>query len=110
MDFPISNAWAQTAPTAQAGNPLEMLFLFGIMFVVFYFLMIRPQMKKQKDHREMLSKLAKGDEAVTSGGLLGRVKEVGDNFVVLEIAKAVEVKVQKSFVQSVMPKGTLKTL
>ncbi|MGE0384881.1 MAG: preprotein translocase subunit YajC [Gammaproteobacteria bacterium] len=109
MDFLISSAWAQAAPQPQAGNPFEMLVLFGVLFAMFYFLMIRPQVKKQKEHREMLGKLAKGDEAVTAGGLLGRVKEVGDNFVLLEVAKGVEVKIQKSYVQAVLPKGTLKT-
>lgn len=109
MEFLVDNAWAQNAPPPQAGNPLEMLFLFGMLFVVFYFLMIRPQMKRQKEHREMVARLAKGDEAVTSGGLLGRIKEVGENFVVMEIARGVEVKVQKSYVQAVLPKGTMKT-
>lgn len=109
MDFLIADAWAQGA-SPQGGNPLEMLFLFGILFVVFYFLMIRPQMKRQKEHREMVGNLSKGDEAVTSGGLLGRVKEVGDNFVMMEIAKGIEVRVQKHYIQAIMPKGTIKTL
>jgi len=110
MDLLVANAWAQNAPPPQAGNPLEMLFLFGLLFVVFYFLMIRPESKRRKEHREMLGRLAKGDEAVTSGGLLGRIKDVGENFVVLEVAKAVEVRVQKNHVQAILPKGTIKNL
>jgi preprotein translocase subunit YajC len=109
MDLFMRSAWAQ-AEAPQGGSPMEMLFLFAILFAVFYFLMIRPQMKRQKEHREMVEGLAKGDEAVTSGGMLGRIKEVGENFVVMEIAKGVEVRVQKHYVQAVMPKGTMKTL
>ena len=81
-----------------------------ILFVVFYLFLIRPQMKRQKEHTKMVEALAKGDEAVTSGGLLGRVTEVGDNFVKFEVAKGTEVKVQKHAIAQVMPKGTIKDL
>ena len=108
MDSIINNAWAQTAP-AQGGGASGLI-MFVILLVVFYLVLIRPQMKQAKEHRKLVESLAKGDEVVTGGGLLGRISEVGDNFVVLEIAKEVEVKVQKQAVSAVMPKGTVKTL
>ncbi|MGH8473181.1 MAG: preprotein translocase subunit YajC, partial [Gammaproteobacteria bacterium] len=80
------------------------------LFVVFYFVMIRPQTKRNKEHKKMMEALAKGDEIVTTGGLLGRVLEVGENFVLIDVGKAVEVKVQKAQVANTVPKGTVKTL
>ena len=108
----ISSAFAQTAPAAAAGGDLQsslmsMLPLL-LMFVVLYFVMIRPQMKKQKEHRAMVEALAKGDEVVTAGGLLGRVSKLGDNFLGVEIANGVEIQVQRQAVVQVLPKGTLK--
>ena len=79
-----------------------------LMFVVLYFVMIRPQMKKQKEHRTMVEALAKGDEVVTAGGLLGKVSKLGDNFISVEIANGVEVQLQRSAVAQVLPKGTIK--
>lgn len=79
-----------------------------LMFVVLYFVMIRPQMKKQKEHRAMVEALAKGDEVVTAGGLLGRVSKMGDNYIGVEIANGVEIQVQRSAVVQVLPKGTMK--
>lgn len=79
-----------------------------LMFVVLYFVMIRPQMKKQKEHRTMLEALAKGDEVATAGGLIGKVTKIGDGFLSLEIANGVEVQLQRSAVVQVMPKGTVK--
>ena len=79
-----------------------------LMFVVLYFVMIRPQMKKQKEHRAMIDALAKGDEVVTGGGLLGKVSKLGDNYIGLEVAGGVEVQVQRSAVIQVLPKGTFK--
>lgn len=79
-----------------------------LMFVVLYFVMIRPQMKKQKEHRTMLEALAKGDEVATAGGLIGKVTKMGDGFLSLEIANGVEVQLQRSAVVQVMPKGTVK--
>ena len=79
-----------------------------LMFVVLYFVMIRPQMKRQKEHKAMIEALAKGDEVVTSGGLLGKVAKMDDNFLSLEVASGVEIKVQRSAVIQVLPKGSVK--
>ena len=81
-----------------------------LMFVVLYFLMIRPQMKRAKDHKAMIEALQKGDEVVTAGGVVGRVSKIGDNYVSLQVADNVEIMVQRPSVQLVLPKGTLKTL
>lgn len=106
MEFFIQNAWAGTAPqTADAGFTIIML---TILFVVFYFLLIRPQTKRVKEHKQMVDSLAKGDEVVTNGGVLGKITNLGDNFIVLEIAPNTEVKVQRQSVAAVMPKGTMK--
>jgi preprotein translocase subunit YajC len=114
VEFPmfISSALAQTAPAAAAGGSMQdslmgMLPLV-LMFVVLYFVMIRPQMKKQKEHRSMVDALAKGDEVVTAGGLLGRVSKMGDSYLSVEIATGVEVQVQRSAVVQVLPKGSIK--
>ena len=109
----ISSAFAQTAPAAAAGGGDIMSSLTGmlplvLMFVVLYFVMIRPQMKKQKEHRSMIEALAKGDEVATAGGLLGRVTKLGDGMLGLEIANGVEVQVQRSAVVQVLPKGSIK--
>ncbi|HEY4339361.1 MAG TPA: preprotein translocase subunit YajC [Steroidobacteraceae bacterium] len=108
MNSLIPEAMAQAgaaSPTSQYGG-----LLIPIAFVaILYFMMIRPQQKKAKDHQAMLSKLSSGDEVVTSGGILGRIVEVGDAFVTIEVADSVRVKVQKSQVTSLMPKGTLKS-
>src|SRR5262245_46590601 len=106
MNGLIPEAMAQSAPTGgvQGMAPLLMMVVF---IVIFYFLLIRPQQRKAKEHQAMVSKLSAGDEVVTSGGLLGRIVEVGDNFITLEIADGVRVKVQKFQVTSLMPKGTL---
>lgn len=106
FEFFIENAWAQQAPPQQSGF-LGLLPLI-LIFVIFYFFLIRPQMKQAKEHRQMVESLAKGDEVVTNGGLLGRITNVGDNFINLEIAKGLEVKIQKNAVSATMPKGTLK--
>jgi preprotein translocase subunit YajC len=79
-----------------------------LMFVVLYFVMIRPQMKKQKEHRSMVDALAKGDEVVTAGGLLGRVSKMGESFLSVEVAAGVEIQVQRSAVVQVLPKGSIK--
>lgn len=108
MSFFIDNAWAQAAP-AQQGGSLGFILMMGLFFVIFYFMLIRPQSKRAKEHRAMLSALATGDEVVTSGGILGRVVEVGDNFITLEVASGVQLKVQKGQVAALMPKGTVKS-
>ncbi|MEW6703414.1 MAG: preprotein translocase subunit YajC [Pseudomonadota bacterium] len=105
----ISEAFAQTAPAAGGGESslLSMLPLV-LMFVVLYFVMIRPQMKRQKEHKAMIEALAKGDEVVTAGGVLGRVSRLGDSHIGLEVASGVELQVQRSAVVQVLPKGTIK--
>lgn len=107
LDFFISPAWAQEAPAGQP-DPLMSFLPLILIFVVFWFLLIRPQQKKVKEHKAMVEALSKGDEVVTNGGVLGRITEVGDNFVTLKIADNVEIKVQRHAVASLMPKGTLK--
>ncbi|HWU70688.1 MAG TPA: preprotein translocase subunit YajC [Pseudoxanthomonas sp.] len=110
LDFLIPAAHAQTAGgAAPAGGGFGMLLMPVILIAVMYFLMIRPQMKRQKEHRAMLDKLSKGDEVITSGGVAGVVTDVGDNFVTVEIADNVRVRVQKGAVGNVLPKGTLKS-
>ncbi|MDR7307173.1 preprotein translocase subunit YajC [Rhodoferax saidenbachensis] len=107
----ISSAFAQTAPAAAGGDmqsTLMSMLPLVLMFVVLYFVMIRPQMKKQKDHRAMIDALAKGDEVVTAGGVLGKVSKMGDSYVGLEVANGVEVQVQRSAVVQVLPKGSIK--
>ena len=80
-----------------------------LMFVVLYFVMIRPQMKKQKEHRAMIDALAKGDEVATAGGLLGKVSKLGDTYLTLELAAGVEVQLQRSAIVQVLPKGAINT-
>ena len=107
----ISQAFAQTAPAAAAGGAESTLFSLlplVLMFVVLYFIMIRPQMKKQKEHKAMIEALAKGDEVVIGGGVLGRVAKLGDSFVHIEVANGVELQVQRVAVIQVLPKGTFK--
>ncbi len=106
MNFFISDALA--AAPEQQGDPLTSLLPLIFIFVVFYFLLIRPQSKKAKEHRQMVEALAKGDEVVTNGGLLGKVTKIGDNFVDLELADGVTVKLQRHAVANLMPKGTIK--
>jgi preprotein translocase subunit YajC len=108
MSFFISDAMA-AAPQGQ-GDALTSLLPLVFIFIVFYFLLIPPQSKKAKEHKQMVEALAKGDEIVTNGGLLGRITKVGDNFVELEVADGVIVKVQRQAAASLMPKGTIKGL
>jgi len=108
LDFFISPAAAQAAGQA-APSPLPSFLLMGAVFVGMYFLMIRPQMKRAKEHKDMLGKLGKGDEVITSGGVAGRVDDIGENFITVEIAEGVRVKLQKGAVTAVLPKGTLKS-
>ena len=106
MNFLISDAWAQADG---AGGGLLGLLPMVLIFVVFYFLLIRPQQKKAKQHREMVAAVTKGDEIVTNGGVLGKVTEVDDNFASVEIASGIIVKVQKAAISQLMPKGTVKS-
>ena len=107
MNGLIPEAHAQAAGAA-AGSQLAPLLMMVLFIVIFYFLLIRPQQKKAKEHQSMLTKLSAGDEFVTAGGILGRVTEVSDHFVTVEIADGVRIKIQKFQVTSLMPKGTLK--
>jgi preprotein translocase subunit YajC len=108
MDFLISPAFAQAA--GQQPSPWSPLIMLAIFFAVFFFLVIRPQMKRAKEHRSMVSALAKGDEVITTGGLAGRIDDVSDSFITVEISDGVRVKVQKQAVTVVLPKGTLKSV
>lgn len=107
MGFFISDAYAQAGGSAGPGMG-DFLFLI-IIFAVFWFLLIRPQQKRQKEHKAMVAGLSKGDEVVTNGGLLGKITQVGDNFVTLEIADGLRVQVQRMAVAALMPKGTMKS-
>ena len=106
MNFFISDALAQTGA---GGEPGLIGLLFPILLiVVFYFLLIRPQQKRAKEHKQMVEALKKGDEVVTGGGVLGRIADIGDNFIQIEVADGVQLKVQRQSVATVMPKGTVK--
>lgn len=106
MDFFISNAYAQDVP-AQGG--LMSFLPLIVIFAVFYFMLIRPQMKRSKEHRNLVAGLAKGDEVITNGGVLGRITDVSESFVTLEIADNTQIKLQRQAVANVMPKGTIKS-
>jgi preprotein translocase subunit YajC len=106
----INPAWAQGSGAAAAGGGFESIILIVLMFAVLYFLMIRPQMKRAKEHKTMVEALQKGDEVVAAGGMLGRISKIGDAYVTLEIANNVEVQVQRPAVQLVLPKGTIKNI
>lgn len=108
MSFFISDAAAAAAPAAQQGDPMTSLIFFGGMILIFYFILIRPQSKRAKEHRELVANLSKGDEVVTSGGMLGKIIDVGEQFVTVEVADNTQVKIQKQAVATVLPKGSLK--
>ena len=107
----ISNAYAQAAPAAPGADlasTFTSMLPLVLMFVVLYFIMIRPQMKRQKEHKAMIEALGKGDEVVISGGVLGRVSKLGDSYLHVEVANGVELQVQRAAVVQVLPKGTFK--
>jgi len=104
LDFFISSAHAQDATSS--GGLMSFLPLI-VIFIIFYFLLIRPQMKRAKEHKQLVSQLGKGDEVVTNGGLLGRITNVGESFVTVELAENVQIKVQRHAIASIMPKGTI---
>ena len=108
MSFLISQAWAQGGTAASPASGFLSFVPLIVIFVVFYLLLIRPQMKRAKEHKKMVETLAKGDEVVTNGGLLGKITDIGENFISLEIADGVQVKVQRPSVAALMPKGTMK--
>lgn len=110
MNLFLSEAWAQApAQGAPAGGGLFPLILLVLMFVLFYFLLIRPQAKRAKEHRTMVAALAKGDEVVAAGGVLGRIVKLDENYVTLEVDEGVKIRIQRHAVQAVLPKGTLKS-
>ena len=106
----ISIAHAQAATAADPSSSLMQFLPLILMFVVLWFLMIRPQQKRAKEHKGMLEALVKGDEVIAGGGIAGKIIKVGDTFVCLELAENVQVQVQKQAIQLVLPKGTIKTL
>ncbi len=105
----MEEAFAQTAAPAQQGMDWIGLMPLVLLFVLLYFLMIRPQMKRAKEHKAMTEALQKGDEVITGGGVLGRITRVGGNYVTLEVADNVEIQVQKAAIQTLLPKGTIKS-
>ena len=107
LDAIIPPAMAQTAGAAQP-SPWQPIIMLGVFFLIFWFFLIRPQMKRAKEHRELLSQLAKGDEVLTSGGILGRIDALTDLYVTIEIADNVRIRVQKQSISAVLPKGTIK--
>jgi preprotein translocase subunit YajC len=110
MSFFISDAFAEAPAAAGGADALTGLLPLVIFGVVLYFLMIRPQVKRQKEHRKMVEALAKGDEVVTNGGMAGKIIDIGENFIKVEVAEGVDVKVRRQAVESIMPKGSLKEL
>ena len=107
----ISEAFAQAAPAAAADSPFGSMggMIFPLLMVVaLYFVVLRPQMKRQKEHKTMIEALAKGDEVVIAGGMLGKVSKMGETYLTVEIANGVEIQVQRSSVAQVLPKGTIK--
>ena len=110
----ISNAYArqagQAAPGGLEGLLASPMLIFVVMFVALYFLMIRPQMKRQKEQKAMIDALAKGDEVITAGGFLGKITKVGDVYVTLEVADGMEIVVQKTAISTLLPKGTIKSI
>jgi len=109
MSFFISDAMAEGGGAAAGQGGLLGFLPLVIIFVIFYFLIIRPQVKRAKEHKQLTESVAKGDEVVTGGGLLGKVSDVNDNFVTLEVSEGVEVKIQRQSVSSLVPKGTIKS-
>lgn len=113
MSFFISNAYAAAAPAANAqaqGSPWGSMVIMAVLFVGLYFLMIRPQSKRAKEHRELVNNLNKGDEVITNGGIIGKITKVSDDFLSIAVADELEIKIQKGAISSVLPKGTLKSI
>lgn len=110
MSFFISDALAEGGAAASQGDPLTALLLPVGLLVLFYFFLIRPQSKRAKEHKGMVESLSKGDEVITQGGILGKITSISENFVSLEISDNTSIKVQKTSIGSLMPKGTIKEL
>ncbi len=109
MNWFIADALAQAPAGASQGSPFQVWIMMAALFAVFYFLLIRPQSKRAKEHKALIAALAKGDEVVIAGGMLGRITQLNENYVTVEIADKVEIKVQRPAIQAVLPKGTLKS-
>ena len=110
MNFLISTAHAQEAAAPQGPGAMFNLIFIGGMFLLFYLILWRPQSKRAKEHRELVNSLAKGDEVLTSGGILGRITNVTDDYVTIQVAKDVELNLQKASVAAALPKGTIKSI
>ena len=110
MSFLIPSAFAAAAPEPGAPGLMSNLLFFVFLILIFYFMLIRPQQKRQKEHRAMVDALAKGDEVMTSGGMLGKVVDISDQYLTVEIADGVNVKVRRDTVGALMPKGTIKSV
>lgn len=112
MSFFISEAQAKTAGATQPGGGLDLVIMLVAFGLIFYFMIYRPQAKRMKDHKNLMSALAKGDEVLTQGGLVGRISKIADDkdFVVIALNDTNEVTIQKSFISAVLPKGTMKSL
>lgn len=109
MDFLIPTAYAQAEQAAAPSATFNLIFIGG-MFLLFYLILWRPQSKRAKEHRELVSAIAKGDEVMTSGGIIGRVTRVSDDYIAVEIAKGVEIRLQKSSIAAALPKGTIENI
>ena len=110
MSFFISDAMADGAAAAPQGGGLQLIIMMAIFFGIMYFMIIRPQQKRAKEHRELISSISKGDEIIAGGGIIGKVVNLGDNFIEMNVAEGSTIKVQRQAVSAVMPKGTMKSL
>lgn len=110
MSFFISDAMADGAAAAPQGGGLQLIIMMAIFFGIMYFMIIRPQQKRAKEHRELISSISKGDEIIAGGGIIGKVVNLGDNFIEMSVAEGSTIKVQRQAVSAVMPKGTMKSL
>ncbi len=108
MNGLISDAMAQAAPAQTGGDPMTSVLFFVGMIAIFYFLLIRPQTKRAKEHKKLIDALGKGDEVITNGGLLGKITDVGEQYVDVEVANNVTVKLQRQAIATVLPKGSIK--
>ena len=108
MSFFIDNVLAENGATPSASPDFSFFIMIGIFFLIMYFMIIRPQSKRAKEHKQLIESLAKGDEVVTNGGMLGKITDVGESLIQMEVSQGVTIKVQKNAVTMVMPKGTMK--
>ncbi len=109
MGFLISDAYAEGAPSG-GGDPIQLVIMVGVFFAIMYFMIIRPQQKRAKEHTALLGGMSKGDEVVTTGGIIGKVVNIGENFVEMKVSEGNTLKIQKHAIANVMPKGTMKNL